>query len=98
MTRILLLVTVALLMAAMVVLTAGPAFGAFNCNTNPQGLNCQSSGGFPGESGFGHHDRVTDESITVAGGFGRAGEGGRGFRCVMSLPGGTEECVGGGSF
>jgi len=95
MRRILLLVTVALLMAAMVVLTAGPAFGAFNCNTNPQGLDCQSSGGRAG-GGFGHHDRVTGESITVAGGFGIAGEGGGGGRCVRS--GGTQECVGGGGF
>jgi hypothetical protein len=61
-----------------------------------QGLNCQTSSGIPGVGGFAHHDRVTDESVTIAGGGGRAGEGGGGGRCVYS--GGTQECVGGSSF
>jgi uncharacterized protein YggE len=48
MQRILMVLTVALVMAAMVVATAMPAFAVPNCEANPDHPNCVLTG--PGES------------------------------------------------
>jgi hypothetical protein len=106
MRRIMLLVTVALVMAAMVAFAAGPAFAVFNCNDTPQGEQCQGGSGF-GTGGSGGHARLGESAeslpllLTGGGGHGDssnpASSGGSGRHCVLDTTTESEyDCVGSG--
>ncbi len=97
--RILLLFTVALVMAAMMVAMAMPAAAKVNCSTSSDTRVC--SGGFSTtdviNGGQGRHTTLNTSTFefTISGGegFGGGGQGGGdGGRCADNV------CVGGGSF
>ncbi len=91
--RILLLVTVALVMALMMAFGAGAAFadkgggGHFACDDT----GCHASGGFGGpDGGFGNNFTYdpSEPEVTISGGSGGPG-GGQGGRCEL-VPGEEE--------
>jgi hypothetical protein len=109
MRRIIMLVTVALVMAAMTVATAMPAFAKVNCDESSTTFECtggagggQGTGG-GGSGGHATYNLVTGESTTSSGGGagGRdssgSGGGGSGGHCSGDPFTGTE-CHGGGTY
>ena len=97
MRRILLVLSVAALMAAMVVATAVPALAKpLNCNS-PTGeyLQCAGGSGKQGGGGGGRDAGSYDRTILVSSGGGGADNqgGGGGGRCAFGVPG-PDQCVG----
>ena len=98
MRRILMLLTVALVMAAMMVAMAMPAFAERTCSQpTSTTLVCTGGTGFGGgNGGFGGKFAINEASgdFTISGGGGQQGGGGGG-RCTGNFYGGEEECKGG---
>ena len=99
MRRIFLVLAVALVMAAMLVATAVPAFAGGQC-TRPTGefTSCAGGGGGKGGGGGEHFFTTNAEDgprtfLDVSGGSGGPG-GGEGGRCVYSGDPLTPECNG----
>jgi hypothetical protein len=103
MKRIMLLVVVALVMAAMMVLVAAPAFARLNCESGVGTFTCR---GGEGSQGGGFGTRLTTDftqpgyyNVFIYGsGGGGDGSGGGGVRCTSYLlEPETAVCHGGGS-
>ena len=84
--RIILLATVAMMMAVMFVVTAGPASARGPCPGSPEPPappSCFAGGEGARGGGGGGHGKIylTDGSFDISGGGGQAGEGGFGGYC-----------------
>ncbi len=95
MKRILLVLTVGLVMAAMLVATAVPAFAARNdcSNTGTSESTCGGSGSKGGSGLFNGRFERTSDSITFQGGSGGSG-GGSGGRVVATSSPDSLSCKG----
>ena len=101
MRRILLLVAVVAMLAAMVVVMAGPALAKVKCQRSEPGtITCQGGEGY-GKDGGGYGNNtsvnvVTGERTAQGGSGSGGGFGGSGSRCQGNDQTQVYDCVGGG--